>query len=171
MQRDKNIVLIGLMGSGKTTIGHLLQKALDEKYMFIDTDVEIEKKVGKTIPEIFSEEGEAFFRNIETEVIRELSKQKNLIISTGGGAVIREENLKNLQNNGQLFYLKTDVEILAKRLANDKTRPLLNNEDRYTKLKELLDKREVFYNKAHFVINTNSKEPQGIVEEILSCLK
>jgi len=99
----KNIVLIGLMGSGKTTIGKKIAEKL--KMKFIDTDELIVQKAQKAINLIFAEDGELFFRDLESEVIEEISKQENIVISTGGGAVLREENLNNLKKNGVLFYL------------------------------------------------------------------
>ena len=171
MSTHRNIVLIGLMGSGKTTVGKALKKNLSQNFEFVDTDIEIEKICGKSISEIFSQDGEVFFRDIETKVVANISKKNNLIISTGGGVVLREENIINLKQNGILFYLKAPAEVLANRLQKDESRPLLQNENKINKLMKLLSEREVFYNKSDIIVDTTSKSVDKIVEEILDCIK
>jgi len=162
----KNIVLIGLMGSGKTTIGKKIAEKTGMK--FTDTDELIVLKAGKSINLIFAEDGEAFFRDLESELIKEVSGQENLVISTGGGAVIREENINNLKKNGVLFYLNAPAEELFERIKYDTERPLIKTENPLGTLKTLLENRENFYNQADFKIDTMSKSPVGIADEIIN---
>ena len=162
----KNIILIGLMGSGKTTVGKKLADKLNME--FIDTDELIVQKALKSINQIFAEDGEIFFRNLESDVIKEISDQKNLVISTGGGSVIREENINNLKKNGILFYLYAPANELLKRIKNDTERPLIKTENPLETLKNLLEKREKYYNTADFKINTCEKSFEEIADEIIS---
>ena len=162
---SKNIVLTGLSGSGKTTIGNLLQKKFPDFY-FIDTDAMIVQKQGRSINEIFKVDGEEFFRNLETKETEKLSEQSDLIISTGGGIVLREENVLNLKKNGLVFYLKVSPEVLANRLEGKTDRPLLNVSDMLEKLKSMLAKRSVYYEKADVVIETDEMSENDTVEEI-----
>ena len=161
----KNIVLIGLMGSGKTTIGKKIAEKL--KMKFIDTDELIVQKAQKAINLIFAEDGELFFRDLESEVIEEISKQENIVISTGGGAVLREENLNNLKKNGVLFYLFATAEELFERIKDDTERPLINTENPVKTLKTIQDNREIFYGQADFKINTGEKPPDEAADKII----
>jgi len=161
----KNIVLIGLMGSGKTTIGKQAAEKLNMK--FADTDELIVKKANKSIKLIFAEDGELFFRDLESEVIKEISEQENIVISTGGGSVLREENIDSLKKNGILFHLYAPAEELFKRIKNDTERPLINTENPVETLKIIQNRREMFYNQADYKINTSKKSPQETVDEII----
>lgn len=162
---SKNIVLTGLSGSGKTTIGNLLQKKFPD-FSFIDTDAMIVQEQGRSINEIFKVDGEEFFRDLETKETEKLSEQSDLIISTGGGIVLREENVLNLKKNGLVFYLKVSPEVLANRLEGKTDRPLLNVSDMLEKLKSMLAKRSVYYEKADVVIETDEMSENDTVEEI-----
>lgn len=160
----KNIVLTGLMGSGKTTIGKLIAQKLDKN--FIDTDKLIEEEAQITINEIFSLHGESYFRQLESKIIQKVSLNPDQIISTGGGSVENPDNMMNLNRNGIVFYLKTSAEELFKRIQNETNRPLLKNDDPLGTLKQLLKKREKFYNLAHIIINTDGRQLNEIVNEI-----
>lgn len=162
---SKNIVLVGLSGSGKTTIGNILSKY--SNYLFTDTDEVIVKLQNRSINEIFAENGEEYFRDLETEVTKEVSKRGNQIISTGGGIVLREENLINLKQNGIVFYLKTSVETLIKRLDGDNSRPLLKTNDIKTKLENMLQIRGSLYEKADIIIETDKISAEETAKEIL----
>ena len=120
---NDNIFFVGLMGAGKTTIGKLLAKKL--KKTFFDTDHEIEKKLGVKVSVIFELEGEEGFRKRETQMIDELTQKKDIILATGGGAVLSEENRRMLKERGKVIYLNAKPQNLAKRMAHDKDRPLL----------------------------------------------
>ena len=161
----KNIVLIGLMGSGKTTIGKILAEKTGMK--LVDTDAQIVEKAGKSIKQIFADNGEMFFRDLESEVIERISIQENLVVSTGGGAVLRDENLENLKQNSILFYLHAPAEILYKRIKDDKNRPLVNTPNPLETLKKIQENREYFYGQANYKIQTNNKSPEEIADEII----
>ncbi len=165
----ENIVLIGLMGAGKTTVGKILAENLDRT--FIDSDELIEKRAKMTINEIFAKFGEEYFRNLEEEVLADISAKSGLVISTGGGAVQREDNILNLKKNGVLFYLNASSEVLFERIKNETDRPLLKNDNPLETLKNLLKKREKFYFKADFVIDTNNKDYNDVAEEIIRKLE
>ena len=136
MNNSKNIILIGPMGAGKTTIGRQLAKRLSIR--FYDSDHEIEERTGVKISLIFEIEGEEGFRRRETEVIRELSLMNNIVLSTGGGAVTQAENRVVLKNNGYIIYLKSSPEMLFKRTVDDKRRPLLQGDDRLEQIRKIL---------------------------------
>ena len=162
----KNIVLTGLMGSGKTTIGKKIAEKTGMK--FTDTDELIVQKAGKSINQIFIDDGELFFRDMESEIIEEVSKQENIVISTGGGAVLRDKNTENLKQNGVLFYLYAPAEEIYRRIKDDKDRPLLNTENPVETLKIIQARRESLYNQADFKINTCEKAPEKTADEIIS---
>ncbi|MBR3889000.1 shikimate kinase [bacterium] len=161
-----NIVLVGLMGAGKSTIG----KALAEKtgFKFIDIDEEIVVREKMSINEIFETKSETYFREVETQVLQEFSEKENLIISTGGGAFEKKVNRELLLTSCKVVYLQADVNTLFERIKNDTSRPLLKCENPRGKLEELLAKREKNYLKAHHKINTVDKSVDEIVEEIIS---
>jgi len=161
-----NIVLVGLSGSGKTTVGKLLEKSLNN-LRFVDTDEIIVENEKKSINDIFAESGEQKFREIEKAVVEKVSMENNLIISTGGGVVLYKENMLNLKKNGIIFYLKTSPEVIAKRLKNDDTRPLLKVNDVKEKLYKMLEIREKLYETADVTINTDKLPPEKTVESIL----
>ncbi len=160
-----NISLIGMMGSGKTSIGKLLAQKLPH-FNFVDTDDEIVKTENKTINDIFKEYGEKYFRETETNVLNEILNKDNQIISTGGGIVLVERNLLNLFEKSKMIYLKADSDELYKRIRYNTDRPLLNDGDMKIKIKNLLAEREDKYKRAHFTIDTTNKTPDIIVKEI-----
>lgn len=167
----KNIVLIGFMGTGKTTIATVLANKLGMRY--ISTDGLIEKKEKRTINEIFTKSGEEYFRDAESAVVAEVSLMKNVVIDAGGGAVIREENITNFKSNGIVICLTADEETIMKRTKKYKHRPLLNVEDPKRKIRELLAKRAPFYAKADYTIDTGKLTVRGvgdkIIEIVLAC--
>jgi len=158
-------VLTGFMGTGKTEVGKELSRLLDMK--LIDVDTEIEKSRKLTINDIFKKFGEPRFREIETEMIKNLSEKKNIIISTGGGAVLKQENMNALRKNGVIVCLTASPETILKRTSRNNDRPLLQVENPLKKIKELLNFRKPFYEKADIIINTNDKTPLQIAEEII----
>jgi len=161
----KNIVLTGFMGTGKTAVGKELSRLLDMK--LIDVDTEIEKSEDITINEIFKQYGETRFREIETEMIKKISQQKNVIISTGGGAVLKQENMDTLRKNGVIVCLMATPETILKRTSNSDERPLLKVENPFEKINQLLNFRRPFYEKADIIIDTEGKTPLQIAEEII----
>lgn len=165
----KNIVLVGMMGAGKTTVGELLATKLNRELKDIDRVIEQEQK--KSIIEIFTNDGEEAFRQLESETIEKFSNMSNLIISTGGGALEKANNLSNLQKNGIIIYLKADIEELFKRVKNETQRPLLKEQDPLEVIKKLIKKREKFYLMADITIITDNKSPEKITEEIIKAIK
>jgi shikimate kinase len=160
----KNIVLTGFMGTGKTAVGRELSRLLSMQ--LVDIDAEIEKDQKMPISDIFGKFGEKYFRDVETGVIKRFAAGKNLIISTGGGAVLREENMEALRENGIIFCLDACPETILDRTSRSQDRPLLRTEDPMTKIRELLDFRRPFYEKAGTLIDTEGKTPLQIAREI-----
>lgn len=164
-----NIILIGMMGSGKTTIGAELAKELPE-YKYIDVDEEIEKSTQKKIPDIFLRHGEPFFRMLETEKIRLFCKNNGQIISAGGGAFEDKENRKLMLENGRVIYLKASPEEIFNRIKTQTHRPLLKKNFSIEKISSIIKLREKNYEKAHITIDTTGKTPYNIVKEILGVI-
>jgi shikimate kinase len=161
----KNIVLIGLMGSGKTMIAQALSKQLNiEQY---SSDAMIEAKENSSIAQIVAEKGWSYFRSVEKVIVKALSKKKGIIIDCGGGVVLDSENFTNLKKNGILFHLKANPEVLYKRLKGDKTRPLISGPNPKARLKEIFEARLPLYNQADFTIDASDPSIEGPVVEIL----
>ena len=157
-----NIVLTGFMGTGKSTIGKLLAEEL--KKDFIDTDLFIERRYGKSIPQIFEEEGEERFRDLEVNVIKEIAKRKNAVISCGGGVVLNPVNVERLRKKGRIVLLTASLEDIMKRISEDRKRPLL----REYKIETLLKLREpIYFSVADFIVNTTDVS----VEETVNIIK
>ena len=165
----KNIVLVGMLGAGKTTVGEVLATKLNRELKDIDCVIEQEQK--KSIIEIFTDDGEEAFRKLESETIEKFSNMSDLIISTGGGALEKANNLSNLQKNGIIIYLKADIEELFKRVKNETQRPLLKEQDPLEVIKKLIKKRKKFYLMADITIITDNKSPEKITEEIIKAIK
>lgn len=165
---DKNVVLIGYMGTGKSSVGKYLAQRLGKQ--FVELDEEIVKKAGKPIPAIFAEDGELVFRKLEAEVVEEWSQGENLIISTGGGAVINPKNVENLRKKGILIGLIARPEVILARVEKDNNRPLLAVEDRLGKIKEMLEQRAPFYQLADYTIDGSELTLQDVGEHILGFL-
>lgn len=161
-----NIVLIGFMGCGKTTVGTELAKEMN--YDFLDTDQYIESKERMTINDIFAQNGEEYFRKLETDSLADLVKDtEKTIVSSGGGLPLREENARLLQELGFVVYLRVTKETVLKRLEGDTTRPLLACDNPAKKVEELLDYRDPIYEiGAHLVIDVDNKTVEEIIEEI-----
>lgn len=168
MEKFDNVVLIGFMGCGKSTIGIKLSYRLRKP--FLDTDKLVEKKENCTIKEIFQNEGEASFRKKETGVLQELIDRKtnNYVIATGGGLPIQPQNLPLLKQVGTVVYLRVKPETVYARLKHDKTRPLLQGDDPQKKIRDLLAQRSTMYEKAaDVVIDTDQKSFEEILREIV----
>lgn len=161
----KNIVLIGFMGTGKTTIAAKLADKLGMRYVSID-DM-IEKKEKRTINEIFTKSGEDYFRDVESAIVREVSIMDGLVIDAGGGVVIREENLVNLKEGGMVICLTADEDTILGRTKKYKHRPLLNVEDPKRKIRDLMKKRAPLYSKADHTIDTGKMTVKQVIDEII----
>lgn len=162
-----NIILIGFMGAGKSTVGKQLAKRLG--FRFMDTDEAIEKKAGKRISEIFAEEGEKSFRKKEGELLSELlAKTEKTVISTGGGLPMEEKNGRYLRELGFVVYLDVTKETVLERLKKDTRRPLLQGEDKEKRVEELLSFRQPIYEyTAHITIDTNQRNFDEIIDDIV----
>jgi len=165
-----NIFLIGMMGAGKTTVGKLLAQQLDKT--FVDSDEEIQQRTGVTIPHIFDIEGEAGFRQREVNAIQELVKLNNIVLATGGGAVLNEQNRDALRRNGIVVYLKSSAHDLWQRTRHDRNRPLLQTVDPRAKLKELYEQRDPLYTEiADLVMPTGKQSVHSLVLHLQQELK
>lgn len=151
-----NLILVGLMGSGKTTMGRALAKHLGKA--FVDSDEEIQLRTGVTIPHIFDIEGETGFRQRETAAICDLVGRDNMVLATGGGAVLAERNRAMLQQNGIVIYLKASVHDLWQRTRHDRNRPLLQTVDPHAKLTELFQQRDPLYLQVADIVMQSGKQ-------------
>lgn len=157
------------MGAGKTTVGRHLADLLGRE--FLDSDHEIERKTGATIPWIFEKEGEQGFRTRESVVINELTTKKNLVLATGGGVVTQAVNRDYLKQRGIVIYLYTPVELQLQRTYRDKNRPLLQVENPEQKLRDLLNIRDPLYREvAHYIIETNQGAARDLAQRILQLI-
>lgn len=160
-----NIYFIGLMGAGKTTIGRLLAKQMGRE--FYDSDHEVERKTGVKIPLIFELEGEPGFRKRETLAIEELSRLDNVVVATGGGAVLLEENRLLLKSTGKIIYLRAKVNDLYQRTRSDKNRPLLQGANPKQKLEQLYTVRDPIYTAlADYIVDTGAQSANEITSRI-----
>ena len=160
----KNIVLIGMPACGKSTIGYWLSKKIG--YPLLDTDKYLEEKENRIISDIFSNEGEEYFRNLETKYLKELSGKEGTIISTGGGAVKKKENIDILKKNGIIIFLNREINDISK--ENHKHRPLLQD---INNIQKLYDERIDLYKKYSDIIIKNNDDMSIIVDRIITALK
>lgn len=160
----KNIVLIGMPACGKSTIGYWLSKKIG--YPLLDTDKYLEENENRIISDIFSNEGEEYFRNLETKYLKELSEKEGLIISTGGGAVKKKENIDILKKNGIVIFLNREINDISK--ENHKHRPLLQD---INNIQKLYDERIDLYKKYSDIIIKNNDDMSIIVDRIITALK
>ena len=162
-----NITLCGMMGSGKSAIGKILANKLD--YNFIDVDKMIEIDAKKTIKQIFEEDGEEYFRNLEEKITINFLRHKKTIVSLGGGAIINEKIRNSIKKNSYNIYLNVDLDILIKRLQNSKTRPLIYKKNLKKELINLINIREKFYRKADLIVKNEKNiilTTENIIEKI-----
>jgi shikimate kinase len=165
-----NIILVGLMGAGKTSVGKVLAKLLDKD--FVDSDHEIERATGVRIPVIFEIEGEAGFRVREHKMITELVARENILLATGGGAVLLADNRDLLKNGGTVVYLRAPVKSLLRRTQRDRSRPLLKVADPAAKLSELYALRDPLYRDvAHIIVDTGNQSVRALAGQIEAKLK
>ena len=160
----KNIVLIGMPACGKSTIGYWLSKKIN--YPFVDVDRYLEEKENRIISDIFSNEGEKYFRELETKYLKELSEKEGIIISTGGGAVKNKENIDILKENGIIVFLNRTIDDISR--ENHRNRPLLQNPDN---IRKLYDERIKLYRRYADIIIKNDDSMDVIVDRIITALK
>ena len=165
-----NIVLIGMMGSGKSAVGREIARKLG--WSFIDMDEEIEREQGTSVAEIFARRGEADFRVMEKELIKKMAGSGRCVIATGGGTPCSEENWKTLAREGWIVWLKALPITLFERIQKERaTRPLLQDPDPLGTLRTLLAKREPFYEKADYIVETEGLKAEDVAEKIVSEIK
>jgi shikimate kinase len=169
MQMKKNIALVGFMGAGKTVVGKELSKRLG--LLFVDSDDIIVEREKRNINDIFAKSGEAYFRKIEKEVIKELSCRDGLVIACGGGVVLDKENMDNLRKNGLIIYLFAKPDIIFQRTKNYNHRPLLNVDNPQKEIEKILEFRQQFYNQADFTVDTSELEVDEVVDKIFEIIK
>jgi shikimate kinase len=160
-----NVALVGFMGTGKSSVGRMLAGELHFK--FVDTDEMIESRSGCRITEIFANQGEAVFRQLECSLVTELATAKDLVISTGGGLVINPANLASLKTHALVVCLWAPPEAIWQRTRHQAHRPLLNNPDPLGKIRTLLAEREPFYRQADVLVNTESRSIREITQHVL----
>ena len=166
MTRSENIYLVGLMGAGKTTIGRQLAKSLSVP--FYDSDKAIEESTGVDIPTIFEFEGEEGFRYREQKMIQQLTQLEGIVLATGGGAILREENRRLLKENGFIVYLQCSVDRILERTRRDTQRPLLKTENPRERIESLFAQREHLYlSCADYIIDTGIMQSKTVVNHIL----
>ena len=165
-----NVFLVGPMGSGKTAVGRHLARML--RFTFYDSDADIEARTGVDIAFIFEKEGEAGFRVREKEAIERLTRLDSIVLATGGGAVIEEDNRRVLAERGVVVYLATSIDQQLERTRHARHRPLLNDTDPEQKLQELMQRRAVLYAEiADFTVSTDGRRVQLVAEEIHNALR
>ena len=169
MKGEGNLILVGMMGAGKTTVGRMLARRL--KRDFYDSDEEIERRCGVRVPVIFDIEGEAGFRARELQVIAELCELEAIVLATGGGAVLAQENRQRLAAGGSVVYLHARPAHLWQRVRHDRNRPLLATADPEGKLEELYAQRDPLYREvANVVVDTGRQSVQSLMRDLLAQL-
>ena len=164
----KNIVLVGFMGTGKTEVSKILAQRLKKQRLCLD-DM-IEWKEGKPISKIFDEDGEEYFRKVESEMVASVSKDKGFVIDAGGGTIINPANLKRLKETGVIFCLEADADTILKRTKGYAHRPLLNTDNPKLKIEQLLKARRPYYEKSDYIIDTASISPDEAADKIISIM-
>lgn len=166
MKNRQNIFLIGPMGAGKTTVGRNIARRL--KMEFFDSDREIENLCGVSIPTIFEYEGEQGFRDRETKVIDELSQRSSILLATGGGSVLREENRQILSQRGIVIYLHVNLKEQFSRISNDKNRPLLQTANpKETLRKMMLERAPIYESVADYRVNSNGRNMRNVIDQVM----
>lgn len=166
---NKNIILIGFMGVGKSSIGRMLADKID--YDFVDTDQLIEAKTKSTIKQLFFEKGEDYFRQVEAEVVEEVALNSKSVIATGGGVVLNPSNIVKLRQNGIIIHLNASNETIIKNLVNDKSRPLIYDGNMLERITTLLEERKYCYDCYDAQINVDGLTVEGINDTICDLLK
>jgi len=165
----KTVVMVGMMGAGKTAVGRALAQRLG--VAFLDSDAEIEVAANRSVPEIFERDGEAFFRSRETQIIERLLIEKRCILSTGGGAFLSETNRTNISAQGISVWLNADLELLWSRVRSKDTRPLLRTDDPRGTLKNIYDQRVPIYSLADLTVGSAPEYSiEDMVDQVIDAL-
>jgi shikimate kinase len=161
----RNIALCGFMGTGKSSVGRLVAEQL--RFDYLDTDTVIEARAGKTITQIFSEQGEAAFREQEEKIVKELALRSRTVISTGGGLVVNPQNMESLKQHAFVVCLWARPEAIYARVKNQNHRPLLKEADPLERIRGLLTERAPFYKQADVLLNTEIRSPREVAQQVL----
>ncbi len=167
--KKKNICLVGFMGAGKSRIGQRLAQLTG--YSIVSTDSMIIEKEGREIADIFKNRGESYFRQIEKTIVAKTSRMQGVIIDCGGGVVLDPINIANLKANGIVFYLSATPETIYNRVKSESHRPLLNVSNPMDAIRDLLDKRQSFYEQANIIIHTDDRTVEDICLEITNIIQ
>jgi len=159
-----NLVLVGFMGTGKTEVS----KEFAERtgMLYFSTDKMIEEREGTSISDIFKEKGEEYFRKVEKNIVKEISNMDGLVIDAGGGVILDDENMENLDNSGVVICLKARPEVILDRTENKTDRPLLNVKDKLAKINEILDSRRIYYDEIEKFIDTSDLTIDEVIEQV-----
>lgn len=166
MTDARNIVLVGFMGTGKTSTGRAVAARLGRA--FIDMDAEIERRQGCTIPELFARAGETHFRTLERALVRELAARRELVVAPGGGIVLNPDNLRDFAEGGLVVCLRASPEMILARVGGDANRPLLQVEDKLGRIRELLARRQPLYDAIPHQLETDGLTPEQVAEDVLA---
>ena len=161
----KNIVLIGFMGTGKSRVGHMVARRLGLR--FVDTDDLIAQRMQMSISDIFERLGEPKFRDIERQVVAEVTAKEDQVIATGGGVPLLEENVSNLKKNGILVCLSASPDVVYRRTLRNDTRPLIRTRDKLEQIRKLLESRQLYYTVADHQVDTSSRPASAVAREIV----
>lgn len=161
----QNIALCGFMGTGKSSVGRIVAEQL--RFAFLDTDTVIEARAGKTVAEIFAEQGEAGFRELERKIVKELALRDHTVIATGGGLIVDPENLASLKQHALVVCLWASAETIWSRVKSQTHRPLLNEKDPLEKIQRLLKERAPFYKQADAGLTTELRSPREVAQQVL----
>ena len=166
----RNLIFVGLPGSGKSTVGRLCAKALN--LPFVDADKFLEQREGRSVADIFASSGEGYFRDLESRVLAELCRREGIVLATGGGAVLRPLNRSRLHARGHVIYLRSSPNEVFRRVQHDRKRPLLQVQDPMERLRDLYSQRDPLYREtAHFTIETGRPSVGRLVSMIVSQLE
>jgi len=161
----QNIALIGFMGTGKSSVGQIVAQQLH--FTFLDTDHVIESRTGKSISDLFAQDGEPAFRELEKKIVAELATRKKTVISTGGGLPVNPDNLASLKTHALTVCLWASAEKIWERVRSQTHRPLLNEPDPLAKIKKLLEQREPFYRQADVLLNTEMRALKDVAQQVI----
>jgi shikimate kinase len=161
----QNIALIGFMGTGKSSVGQIVAQQLH--FTFLDTDHVIESRTGKSISDLFAQDGEPAFRELEKKIVAELATRKKTVISTGGGLPVNPDNLASLKTHALTVCLWASAEKIWERVRSQTHRPLLNEPDPLAKIKRLLEQREPFYRQADVLLNTEMRALKDVAQQVI----
>jgi len=165
----KNIYIVGFMGAGKTSVAKILADELKKE--FIEMDAVIEERSGKAISDIFADEGETCFRQLEKQLLNELSLRSDLVVSCGGGLICNEENLGLLKKSGTVVTLETSPATIYERVKNHTHRPLLNVDNPLEAITDLLNKRQPYYEQADYIVSTDSLSIEEVAASVIKLIE